>query len=125
MIILMAGSILIAALVGWALTRTVEPAPADAAAPTEAPSAPTPEPGTTAAPPAAAQPASPDAGVARIRPEELKPLVDRGAVTIVDVRDSVSYSNGHIPGAIHIPFARVEGELKYLPKDKPIVAYCT
>ena len=134
LIVLIAGGIAIAALVGWALTRTVEPAAPETAvsAPiasvpptaTETPSTvPVPPPGQSPAP--AQTTTSPNAGVGRITPQELKPLVDRGAVTIVDVRDSVAYSAGHIPGAVHIPFTRVEGESKYLPKDKPIVAYCT
>lgn len=139
MIVLIAGSIAIAALVGWALTRSVEPAPpndpvmATPMPPTAtAATTTTLTPGMTAtntAPPAtatAAQPATGErGGVTRMQPQELKGLVDRGAVTIVDVRDSVSYANGHIPGAVHIPFARIEGESRYLPKDKPIVLYCT
>jgi hypothetical protein len=130
MALLVAGAILVAALVGWALTRTVEPAAPEATV-TGDPSATTTAAGATPAPetPAASTsapqvPPTPNE-VRRIGPEELKALVDRGGVTIVDVRDSVAYTAGHIPGSIHIPFARIEGESKYLPKDKPIVAYCT
>ena len=132
MIVLIAGGIAIAALVGWALTRTVEPAAPETAiaAPTysvpptaaESPAA-VPAAAGTPAPQPAQTATSPNAGVTRIGPQDLKPLVDRGAVTVVDVRDSVAYSAGHIPGAVHIPFTRVEGESRYLPKDKPIVAY--
>jgi hydroxyacylglutathione hydrolase len=46
-------------------------------------------------------------------------------VTIIDVRDADSYRDRHIPGAMHIPLAYIQGEIPYLPKDKPIVAYCT
>ena len=31
----------------------------------------------------------------------------------------------HIPGSLHIPVARIEGEIPYLPKGKTIVTYCT
>jgi rhodanese-related sulfurtransferase len=55
----------------------------------------------------------------------LKQRIDRGEVTVIDVRDAESYTKGHIPGSLHIPLARVEGEIPYLPKAKPIVFYCT
>jgi 3-mercaptopyruvate sulfurtransferase SseA len=48
-----------------------------------------------------------------------------GTVTLIDVRDADSYIAGHIPGAIHIPLSYIEGEVRYLPRDKPIVTYCT
>lgn len=123
MIVLAVGSLAIAGLVAWALTRTVEPA-AETAAPLPAAEAPA-APATTAAPTTAPPATSPNAGVARVGVDELKSMIDRGAVTVVDVRDSVSYTNNHIPGAIHVPFARMESESQYLPKDKPIVTYCT
>lgn len=144
------GSLAIAGLVTWALTRTVEPATV-ASAPavelqqppvvTPAPASSTPSPTampnrtplplqTTTAIPPPFTPAAHDehgetSGIRRVGPEELKALVDRAAVTVIDVRDSISYNQGHIPGAIHIPMARVEGEASRLPKGKPVVAYCT
>lgn len=134
LIVLTAGSIAVAALVGWALTRSVEPAAPEVAAvattsvpPSLPPSGTGFEP-STAAPGAAATPPplqTPEGAVSRINAEQLKEMVDTNAVTLVDVRDSVSYNNGHIPGAIHIPFARVEAEASRLPKGKPVVAYCT
>lgn len=133
LIVLTAGSIAVAALVGWALTRSVEPAAPEvsAVATSSAPSS-LPPSGTgfepsTASPSVAAPPPlqTPEGAVSRINPEQLKEMVDTNAVTLVDVRDSVSYNNGHIPGAIHIPFARVEAEASRLPKGKPVVAYCT
>ena len=134
LIVLTAGSIAVAELVGWALTRTVEPAvPEAATVATSTAGTPALPAGSTAAEPSAPAPSTatapplqtPEGAVARITPDQLKPMVDTNAVTLVDVRDSVSYTNGHIPGAIHIPFARVEAEASRLPKGKPIVAYCT
>lgn len=61
----------------------------------------------------------------RISIEELKPLVDQGAVTVIDVRSVEQYLASHIPGSLHIPVTRIEGEIPYLPKGKPIVTYCT
>lgn len=84
---------------------------------------------TTAAPPVAETapaPAPAAAGDApRINQGELKALFDANNVTLLDVRDAESYLASHIPGSLQIPLTRVEGEVPYLPKDKPIVAYCT
>ena len=61
----------------------------------------------------------------RVAFEEFKSAVDAKLVTIIDVRSMEQYLAGHIPGALHIPVGRVEGEIPYLPKDKPVVTYCT
>ena len=65
------------------------------------------------------------ASVPRIEQDDLLAHLKAGDVTIVDVRDADSFLASHIPGALHIPLARVEGEVPYLPKAKPIVTYCT
>jgi len=77
--------------------------------------------------PAAAAPVVRDetASAPRIEPDDLLAHFKAGDVTIVDVRDADSFVASHIPGALHIPLARVEGEVPYLPKGKPIVTYCT
>ncbi|HUP46937.1 MAG TPA: rhodanese-like domain-containing protein [Thermoanaerobaculia bacterium] len=129
-LVLAAGSIAVAALVGWALTRTVEPLPpaveGSPAAPIGAPqTAGDVVPTTPAATTPATNTAGEEDGIARLGPDQLKDLVDRGSVTVLDVRDSVAYTNGHIPGAINIPFARVQAEASKLPKGRLIVAYCT
>lgn len=64
-------------------------------------------------------------GFRRITVEELKPLFDRGEVTLIDVRDIGAYEAAHIPGSLQIPLARIDGETPYLPKEKLIVTYCT
>ena len=63
--------------------------------------------------------------VPRTNVADAKKLLDSGAVTIIDVRDADSYVASHIPGSLQIPLARVEGEVDYLPKTKPILTYCT
>jgi len=65
------------------------------------------------------------ANVARIKPDQLRDLIASNSVTVIDVRDAQSYLESHIPGALHIPMARIDGEIQYLPKGKPIVTYCT
>lgn len=61
----------------------------------------------------------------RVSAHEVKPQFDRGEVTLIDVREADQFAASHIPGALQIPLARIEGEIPYLPKGKPIVTYCT
>jgi len=47
--------------------------------------------------------------------------------TLIDVRKPEAWgeSNTMIPEAIRIPLDRLEESLPRIPKDRPIVAYCT
>jgi rhodanese-related sulfurtransferase len=57
---------------------------------------------------------------------ELKDLIDRGEVTVVEALPAPYYDQGHLPGAINIPHTEVrELAPQLLPdKDAPIVVYC-
>jgi 3-mercaptopyruvate sulfurtransferase SseA len=117
-LVLIVGGLLAAALVAFAVWHAYQPRPAtttasESAAPTSAP------------PPTPAAAADETAGVPRMEPDALLAHFKAGDVTILDVRDADSFLASHIPGSLHIPLARVEGEVPYLPKGKPIVAYCT
>ena len=129
MIVMAIGVVAIAALVGWALTRQVEPAAPAAVEQPIASQPPVVDTSTFTAPPSAtsAEPAPPrdEDAVPRIKVSDLKERVARGEVTVIDVRDDNAFRMGHIPGSLHIPFARVEGEASSLPRGKPIVTVCT
>lgn len=146
MAILIAGGILVAALLVWALTRTVEPASVMSTATTADATTtytPNPQPTDTAVPTATGNivpsatsgsvpppapvphPEGNRAEVKRIAAEDLRAQLGRNEVTVIDVRTSADYARGHIPGAINIPFASVETQLDTIPKGKPIVTYCT
>lgn len=64
----------------------------------------------------------------RISPQDLKQRLAQGEnLVIVDLRSDLAYQQqgSRIPGAIHIPpgeFHRRNGEI---PKDRPVVMYCT
>lgn len=47
-----------------------------------------------------------------------------GAVFVIDVRPFDEFSEGHIPGAVHLPLTELERHLAELPRDQEIVAYC-
>jgi len=126
------GGILVLALVGWALSRSMAPQPS--AVQTDATSSATTESATSPATPSSAIAEDPGhrpedeaarAATARVTPDQLKQMVDAGNVTIIDVRDAASYTASHIPGSLQIPLSRIEGEISYLPRGKPIVTYCT
>lgn len=51
-------------------------------------------------------------------------LAEQGKVYLVDIRQAKDYANGHIPGAINIPFQELGKKFDTLPKDKQIVIYC-
>lgn len=137
MAVMVAGGVLVAALVVWALTRTVEPAPEPAGVYADATTAPAtttpadsvpPITGTSAtnAPVATPpRPAGDPSSVQRIAVEDLRAKLNRNEVTVIDVRDATAFNARHIPGAINVPFASVEAMLDQIPKDKPIVTYCT
>jgi ArsR family transcriptional regulator len=47
-----------------------------------------------------------------------------GWVTVLDVRPTDEFVEGHLPGARNIPLAELERRLKELPKKVEIIAYC-
>lgn len=151
---LLLGGAIVLALVGFAIVRTTKDQPADASVATASSPAPAVAADTAASqtesvpstlpplesarpqsvPPvatsttaeSAVEPhASQVAHVPRITPEDLHQKFEAKDVTIVDVRDAASYSMGHIEGALHFPFASIASESARIPKDKPIVLYCT
>ncbi len=72
-----------------------------------------------------AQPASELTSVSRTPLATAREEIERGLVVLIDVRDADSYLAGHIPGALQIPLMRIESEIDYLPRNKPILTYCT
>jgi len=114
---LIIGALLVAALLGFAFwrmsTRNATPVATET---------------TAATAPAEAPAANADAARAtmpRMSVADLRDRLAKNEVTLIDVRDADAYLEAHIPGAMHIPLARIDGEISYLPKGKPIVTYCT
>ena len=64
----------------------------------------------------------------RITVEELRKRMEAGEdFTIIDTRNPQQWaqSDVRLPEAIRVPVDKLEEKLPELPKDKPIVAYCT
>ena len=64
-------------------------------------------------------------GLKSVSPGELQGLVDKRAVTVVDVNSRQSWDRAHVPGALHLDaFAYTQADL---PADKnaSLVFYCS
>ena len=63
---------------------------------------------------------------AELGPHNVKRLLDQQAsdVVLLDVRSRSGYDEGHLPGAINIPFEELPARMKELPKNKEIITYC-
>jgi adenylyltransferase/sulfurtransferase len=59
-----------------------------------------------------------------IAAHDLKPLLDRQAVTLIDVREPTEWEIARIPGARLIPLAELPNQLGQLPMDGDIVLHC-
>jgi rhodanese-related sulfurtransferase len=62
-----------------------------------------------------------------ISPEALSRQIAEGtAPAILDVRSSLEYAAGHVPGAIHVPFWQIGRRWRNLAhlRDRPVVIYC-
>lgn len=114
--ILGAGTIVVVALIAYALTRSNTSVAVGAAPP-----APTP----VAAAPAADHDHGAESTIRRMTATELGSALDRGEAVVIDVRDIDSYAAGHIAGSMHIPLEFIESQLPHLRRDKALVTYCT
>jgi rhodanese-related sulfurtransferase len=64
----------------------------------------------------------------RITVDELRKRMEAGEeFTFVDARNPQAWqqSNEKLPGAIRVPVDALDQNISRIPKDKPIVTYCT
>ncbi|HZZ16359.1 MAG TPA: rhodanese-like domain-containing protein [Candidatus Sulfotelmatobacter sp.] len=64
----------------------------------------------------------------RITVQEFKKRMDAGEdFTVIDVRNPQAWGEAQtvIPGAIRVTLDKLEESLSRIPKNKPVVAYCT
>jgi rhodanese-related sulfurtransferase len=59
-----------------------------------------------------------------IQPQEAQQLVEGGTAVVVDVRDEDEYEAGHIAGAKHVPFDRLNDEAAGVAKGNKVLFYC-
>jgi len=56
--------------------------------------------------------------------DELAERLDRGRTVVIDVRPTLEYAAGHIPGARSVPIDQLDDTLDALPRSREIIAYC-
>ena len=64
----------------------------------------------------------------RITVDELRRRMEAGEdFTVVDTRDPQAWAQSDVklPNAIRVPIKELEARLSGMPKDQPVVAYCT
>jgi len=58
----------------------------------------------------------------------VKQFYDAGAAVLIDARETDEFVEGHIPGAVNLPFEEIQSDpgrlLTLEPGDRPIIAYC-
>jgi rhodanese-related sulfurtransferase len=57
--------------------------------------------------------------------EGLKNLLKNSQTLLVDVREASEYQSGHIPNAINIPLRTLSHNLNQIPRNRPVVLYCS
>jgi rhodanese-related sulfurtransferase len=57
--------------------------------------------------------------------DALKEKIKTDNPLLIDVRQPSEYASGHIPNAINIPLQTLAENLDQIPKDRPVVLYCT
>jgi ArsR family transcriptional regulator len=55
---------------------------------------------------------------------ELMARMNKGLVTVLDVRPEDEFALGHLPGAINVPLGQLKRRLAKLDRNTEIVAYC-
>lgn len=63
--------------------------------------------------------------VPRITIDEVKKLMAARQVVLIDVRDPMSFAEGHMPGAINVPFDHLPNHVEAWKQEKRLlVTYC-
>ena len=63
-------------------------------------------------------------GIDVVDRQELAARLKRGEVMVLDVRPSAEFEAGHIRGARSMPITELRRQLRALPKNTEVVAYC-
>jgi glyoxylase-like metal-dependent hydrolase (beta-lactamase superfamily II)/rhodanese-related sulfurtransferase len=56
--------------------------------------------------------------------DELRRLLERDSIELVDVRELDERDTGYIPGSVNIPYRLVRARADQLPHDRPVVTIC-
>jgi rhodanese-related sulfurtransferase len=59
-----------------------------------------------------------------LSPDEVKRLLDRGEVELIDVRERYEWDAGRIPGARHVELERLASQAETIVRGRPVVFQC-
>lgn len=62
--------------------------------------------------------------VAQVTIDDVEAALASGSATVLDVRGTAEYLEGHIPGALNVPMGYIPSELDKIPFDKPVIVHC-
>lgn len=65
-----------------------------------------------------------DERLSPLSPKDLQNRMARGRLTLVDLRPTREYEQGHLPKARSIPLDQLAGGVDHLPKSYPMLVYC-
>ena len=65
-----------------------------------------------------------DSGILNIVAQQGEVLIDKGGVTLADVRDADAYRASRIENAIHVQHETIDEFLAIAEKSKPLIIYC-
>lgn len=55
---------------------------------------------------------------------ELEDYINCNDCIIIDLRDEISYNEGHVPGAVNIPYEELEKGIERIDGRKELIMYC-
>ena len=59
-----------------------------------------------------------------LAPEEVRRLLDEGAVDLIDVREPYEHEAGRIEGARHVEIPQLTAAAAEMDRERPVVFYC-
>lgn len=62
------------------------------------------------------------AAIGEVGVDELAESVS--GATVIDVREPMEWTTGHVPGALLVPLGELRGSLASIPKDRPVITIC-
>ena len=68
--------------------------------------------------------ANPEAAGEELSRNDARRLLGSDDIVLLDVRPTVEYEHGHLPGAVSVPVEELANRIEELPQDRRIVAYC-
>lgn len=62
-------------------------------------------------------------GIEQVSADAAMKLIDEGQASVLDVRGSNEYNEGHVPGSVHIPLGYLEDRIDEVPAG-PVIVHC-